>query len=247
MATGGTLYQVLQVDPAAEQEIIEAAYRRLAKMYHPDVAGTRDAEARMKAINAAYEVLRDRGRRAAYNQNLAFATSTAPGTSHPGSPRADEDEEAWVACLEHPDLDAAGNCAGCGAALCENCLYRFQPPACASCVLAWTAHQRKDFGPRTWFYEVLFILGPLALIAAPMFELYVGRTFDPHLLGYVALSTYVLACLPAAWRVFLPVPGIGWRIVTTVLLGPLVGPPYVWLIGIQLRKVRRLEALAMAG
>jgi DnaJ-class molecular chaperone len=29
------LYQVLQVDQAAEAEIVDAAYRRLAKMYHP--------------------------------------------------------------------------------------------------------------------------------------------------------------------------------------------------------------------
>jgi len=53
MATGGTLYQVLQVDPAAEAPIIEAAYRRLAKMYHPDVAASPDAATRMKKINAA--------------------------------------------------------------------------------------------------------------------------------------------------------------------------------------------------
>ena len=31
-------YKVLQVDPEAEDEVIEAAYRRLARKYHPDVA-----------------------------------------------------------------------------------------------------------------------------------------------------------------------------------------------------------------
>jgi DnaJ-class molecular chaperone len=31
-------YKILQVDPSAEQEVIEAAYRRLARMYHPDIS-----------------------------------------------------------------------------------------------------------------------------------------------------------------------------------------------------------------
>ena len=31
-------YKVLQVDPEAEDEVIQAAYRRLARKYHPDLA-----------------------------------------------------------------------------------------------------------------------------------------------------------------------------------------------------------------
>ena len=36
-------YKVLQVDPEAEDEVIQAAYRRLARKYHPDLAKTPDA------------------------------------------------------------------------------------------------------------------------------------------------------------------------------------------------------------
>ena len=32
------LYKVLQVDPEAEHEVVQAAYRRLARKYHPDLA-----------------------------------------------------------------------------------------------------------------------------------------------------------------------------------------------------------------
>ena len=47
-------YKILQVDPEAEDEVIQAAYRRLARKYHPDVAPGTEAEARMAAINAAW-------------------------------------------------------------------------------------------------------------------------------------------------------------------------------------------------
>lgn len=62
------LYRILQVDPAAEPEVVEAAYRRLALKYHPDVSSAPDAAGRMRDLNMAYEVLGDRDRRAAYDR-----------------------------------------------------------------------------------------------------------------------------------------------------------------------------------
>ena len=47
---------------------IKAAYRRLARKYHPDVSKEAGAEDKFKAINEAYEVLRDAQKRAAYDQ-----------------------------------------------------------------------------------------------------------------------------------------------------------------------------------
>jgi len=47
------------VDPGAESEVIQAAYRRLAAKYHPDVDPSSEATERMKLLNAAYEVLSD--------------------------------------------------------------------------------------------------------------------------------------------------------------------------------------------
>lgn len=41
-------YRILQVHYLAEPEVIESAYRRLAKKYHPDVNKTAGAELRMK-------------------------------------------------------------------------------------------------------------------------------------------------------------------------------------------------------
>jgi curved DNA-binding protein CbpA len=70
-------YKVLQVDPEAEDEVIEAAYRRLARKYHPDVATGPDVEGRMVQINQAWEMLRDPVRRAAVDRARARAAATA--------------------------------------------------------------------------------------------------------------------------------------------------------------------------
>jgi curved DNA-binding protein CbpA len=65
-------YKTLQVDPEAEEEVIAAAYRRLARKYHPDVAGGPEAAARMAAINAAWESIGDPTRRAAFDRQRAI-------------------------------------------------------------------------------------------------------------------------------------------------------------------------------
>lgn len=89
---GTDLYRLLQVDPEADVEIIGAAYRKLAQRYHPDVTSDPEAPARMAAINAAWEVLRDPARRAAYDRERRFgsyghdgSTAQRPASAH-GSP-----------------------------------------------------------------------------------------------------------------------------------------------------------------
>ena len=51
-------YEVLGVSPGASDDEIKAAYRKLAKKYHPDLNnGSPEAEARMKEVNEAYTLL----------------------------------------------------------------------------------------------------------------------------------------------------------------------------------------------
>jgi curved DNA-binding protein CbpA len=91
-------YKVLQVDPEAEEEVIAAAYRRLARKYHPDVAPGPEAQGRMAAINAAWARIGDPLRRAAYDRERAAAgpgpTTTGPtdAASRPSTPRPPEPE-----------------------------------------------------------------------------------------------------------------------------------------------------------
>lgn len=70
-------YKILQVDPEAEPEVIEAAYRRLARKYHPDVTADPEARDRMVRINQAWEVLRDPIRRSALDRALGRAAADA--------------------------------------------------------------------------------------------------------------------------------------------------------------------------
>lgn len=67
-----TLYQVLQLDPAADPEIVEAAYRRLAMKYHPDRGGGPEAQEKMRQLNRARDILRDPQKRAAYDQSIGI-------------------------------------------------------------------------------------------------------------------------------------------------------------------------------
>lgn len=66
-------YQILEVDRKASEEIIEKAYRTLAKKYHPDLQNTemqKEYEEKMKAINEAYEILSNDFKRKQYDEDL---------------------------------------------------------------------------------------------------------------------------------------------------------------------------------
>jgi molecular chaperone DnaJ len=79
------LYDVLGVPRSASDDDIKKAYRKLAKELHPD--RNRDdttLEAKFKEVNAAYEVLRDPEKRAAYNQFGHAAFEGGMGSRGPG-------------------------------------------------------------------------------------------------------------------------------------------------------------------
>jgi len=61
-------YKILGVDRNATQAEIKKAYKRLARKFHPDVSKETDAEARFKEVGEAYEVLKDKEKRAAYDE-----------------------------------------------------------------------------------------------------------------------------------------------------------------------------------
>src|SRR5437016_2607616 len=61
-------YQTLGVSRTASEKEIKSAYRRLARLYHPDVNKDPKATDRFKLINEAYEVLSDPKKRSKYDQ-----------------------------------------------------------------------------------------------------------------------------------------------------------------------------------
>ena len=78
-------YQTLGVAKTASDDDIKKAYRKLVKQYHPDVSKDPDADSKMASINTAYETLRDKDKRAEYDQMLANPQGFGGGYSSAGS------------------------------------------------------------------------------------------------------------------------------------------------------------------
>ncbi len=76
-------YQILGVEPDAEKKDIKMAYRRAARKYHPDVNPEQDAEEKFKEVAEAYEVLKDPGRRAEYDELRQYGGSSGAGFEPP--------------------------------------------------------------------------------------------------------------------------------------------------------------------
>jgi curved DNA-binding protein len=73
MVTINDYYCILGVAPNADLLTIKQAYRRLARQYHPDVAGSHDAAERFKAIGEAYRVLSNPEQRRRYDARVRSA------------------------------------------------------------------------------------------------------------------------------------------------------------------------------
>ena len=81
------LYETLHLHPSAHPDVIQAAYRRLALLYHPDKNPSPEATDMMAAVNRAYEVLGDPEKRAEYDRGRT-AQSGAPASSMGTGPSA---------------------------------------------------------------------------------------------------------------------------------------------------------------
>jgi curved DNA-binding protein CbpA len=76
-------YQVLQVSPSAEQEVLHAAFRALAMKYHPDRDSSARAARRMMELNQAYAMVREPTLRTQYDRSLRTARRTFDPASVP--------------------------------------------------------------------------------------------------------------------------------------------------------------------
>lgn len=88
-------YKVLGVKRTASEVEIKKAYRKLALEYHPDKNRRKENEGgeKIRAINAAYEILSDESKRAAYDrfEPETFSTSTS-SKSHNRSSHYQKDD-----------------------------------------------------------------------------------------------------------------------------------------------------------
>jgi curved DNA-binding protein len=97
-------YKILEVDEHAAQDVLQKAYRKLARKYHPDVnPGDEQAQAMFRDINEAYQVLNDPEARARYNRLAASWHAFNEQT-----PDDEFDWEPWISGFEtgsgQPDI-----------------------------------------------------------------------------------------------------------------------------------------------
>jgi curved DNA-binding protein len=77
-------YDILGVELDADKKAIKAAYRRLARKYHPDVSREHDSEKQFKDVSEAYEVLGSDEKRAEYDQLRKYGQKGESFSPPPG-------------------------------------------------------------------------------------------------------------------------------------------------------------------
>ena len=114
-----TFYDVLQISPQADEVVVQAAFRALARFYHPDLNADDDAAEQMRDLNKAYGVLSSARQRAVYDLSLSQECGAPPPTT---------DEHGKIkrrtACWRcHDPLEGAFGryCGDCHWIVCEVC------------------------------------------------------------------------------------------------------------------------------
>ena len=86
-------YKILEINENSTEQEIKSAYRKLARKWHPDIAGnTEDAVRRFKEINEAYEILSDKNKKAEYdtiNRYYNYSSKTTEKQKKENSTRPD--------------------------------------------------------------------------------------------------------------------------------------------------------------
>jgi hypothetical protein len=148
-------YQVLGVAPDAPDEVIKAAYRALAAKYHPDRnPGDRDAELKLKRLNAAIAVLGDPEKRRQYDEltqgpehdEAAEASAAPPPPPQRPQPPAPVERT-------HESATSGGTCEHCGAPMDDADRW------CRSCKRARTQKRTSEQGSTPRVLVALFAVG----------------------------------------------------------------------------------------
>ena len=106
-----TLYQVLGLDPSAEDIVVRAAFKALAQKYHPDKlkAGSAQGAHLMVDINLSYKILSNPITRKKYDQALidSLGNETAPGK--PNSSSAHTQRSQYHPTSKRPSTGNSGS------------------------------------------------------------------------------------------------------------------------------------------
>jgi hypothetical protein len=212
MSTGKTHYQVLQVDPSADEDEIKKAYKRLARIYHPDLNPKRphSAEDRFKQLQAAYDVMSDPAAREEYDRSLGIGRPPLPSSFERAHVTSDPGQivvtERWAWPRRLANIGLSRKLAVVAWALCL--LGSFLPTNYAV-VFSWTSNR---------FYAVPFAL-TLLWITVPLIMIWLGTWLNEGesldmSLGSVLREGFGRLLEVLAWIYFA-------RLIGLMVLGPL--------------------------
>lgn len=178
----------------------------MVKQYHPDKLQDNPlrhlAEEKLKAINAAYEVLGNPEKRAKYDAQRLKNTGYSDGNVQPTRPT-----HSAPICYKHNDRHAVSTCQFCGRDLCQECASLFTIVSCPECLSANNASYLKTVQKA--------VIKPLIIYAAVVL---IGLLAGSGIVQPAAAGLYILGLY---W---------GWESIhesaTTALLGGLIFGPY---------------------
>jgi len=160
-----THYDTLNVAPDAAPEVIDAAYRALSKKYHPDLNRHDPAAAgRMAAINVAYEILSDYGKRYLYDKQLQDAARTRQQTS---SQQAKPQASSWQPRQTGNASSRRSSAQGTGS---QGAGFGFRPFRPFSA-------QRRSASP---FRNLILVFILLVIFAPHLIGMVFGMLLNPH-------------------------------------------------------------------
>ncbi len=174
-------YKILQIDPAAEPEMVEAAYQRLALKYDPDQNKSVDATARRQAIDEAYAVLSNVHKRLDYDRDFfvqatvgqTIADQPRPTVVDPQSATSTTINQTPVGaaemlyCANHPNVETLLRCNKCGKPICTKCAVRTAVGfRCKECI---RAQQGIYYNAEVWDNPIALIVSlAVTMIATPI-------------------------------------------------------------------------------
>ena len=133
------LYEILQVHPSAHPEVVQAAYRRLALLYHPDKDPSPKATDLMAQLNRAYEVLSDPEKRAAYDSSRGAQGNTPSSQPGSGTAEAHPRRRSRQSSLDHIIIGSS-----------KSDVSRIQGPPNST-------HLDEDIGEEGWSYDKVYV------------------------------------------------------------------------------------------
>ena len=90
------LYEILEVSCFATVDEIKVAYKKLVRIYHPDVNKEKDAEINFKLLNNAYEILSNEEKRKNYDLLLNIKKPEKFDVIHKEKPKKNEEKYDFI-------------------------------------------------------------------------------------------------------------------------------------------------------